>query len=90
MSASTTLSTKGQFVIPKAMREELGWKPGARLSVERNARGQMVVDLEKPFPPSTLDEIAGILDYRGPPLTLEDMDRAITEEVKVRLARGRY
>ena len=32
-SASTTLSSKYQIVIPQSVREQLGLKPGARFSV---------------------------------------------------------
>lgn len=38
------------------------------------------------FPPSTIDEVSGSLRYDGPPLTLEDMDAAITREA-IRRAR---
>jgi AbrB family looped-hinge helix DNA binding protein len=34
MRASTTITTKGQVVIPKVVRDKLGWGPGTRLHVE--------------------------------------------------------
>lgn len=33
--ARTRVSAKGQVVIPKQLRDELGWKPGKELSVQR-------------------------------------------------------
>jgi hypothetical protein len=45
---------------------------------------------EKPFPPTTIDEVMGILQYKGKPKTIEEMDDAIAREVKARHARGRY
>ncbi|HET7349274.1 MAG TPA: hypothetical protein VFJ10_18190 [Acidobacteriaceae bacterium] len=44
----------------------------------------------KPFPPTTFEEVAGILQYKGKPKTLEEMDAAIAKGVKERHARGRY
>lgn len=34
MKAETKLTSKGQIVIPKAIREELRWRPGVRLAIE--------------------------------------------------------
>ena len=36
---TTTLSTKGQVILPKPIREALGWDAGARLIVERTPEG---------------------------------------------------
>ena len=36
---STTVSTKGQIVLPKAIRDELGWTAGTRLIVEKRPAG---------------------------------------------------
>jgi AbrB family looped-hinge helix DNA binding protein len=33
MTQITTVSTKGQFVIPSEMREQLGIQPGARIAI---------------------------------------------------------
>jgi hypothetical protein len=33
----------------------------------------------KPFPTTTLDEVAGCLAYQGEPKTLEDMERELAE-----------
>lgn len=88
-SAATTVSTKGQVILPKAIRERRRWGPGTRLIVEDTPDGVLL----KPAPlfPSTRPEnVFGILKYSGPPKTLEEMDAAITAEVKGRRARGRY
>jgi len=42
------------------------------------------------FAPTRPEDVAGMLAYRGPPKTLEEMDAAITAEVKRRRVRGRY
>jgi hypothetical protein len=42
------------------------------------------------FAPTRPEDVAGMLAYRGRPKTLEEMDAAITAEVKRRHARRRY
>ena len=87
--ATTTVSTKGQVILPKAIRQRRHWGPGTRLLVEETPDGVLL----KPaplFPPTRPEDVAGILAYKGRPKTLEEMDAAITAEVKRRHARGRY
>jgi AbrB family looped-hinge helix DNA binding protein len=85
----TRLSTKGQVIVPKEIRDRRKWKSGMRLVVEETSEG-VLLRPERLFAPATLDEVAGSLKYAGPPKTLEDMDAAVTEEVEARRARGRY
>lgn len=87
--ATTTVSTKGQVILPKAIRERRKWRAGTRLIVEETADGVLL----KPaplFPQTRPEDVAGMLKYSGPPKTLEEMDAAIMAEVKRRHARGRY
>ena len=86
---TTKLSSRGQLVLPKSILESRGWHPGTELTVEETKEG-VLIRPKRPFPPTTIDEVAGILKYTGQPKTPEDMDQAITDEVKARLARGRY
>jgi AbrB family looped-hinge helix DNA binding protein len=86
---TTTVSTKGQVILPKAIRDRRNWPAGTRLVVEETPDGVLL----KPAPvfaPTRPEDVAGMLAYRGPPKTLEEMDAAITAEVKRRRARGRY
>jgi AbrB family looped-hinge helix DNA binding protein len=88
-SAPTTVSTKGQVILPKAIRQRRKWGPGTRLIVEETPEGVLL----KPaplFPPTRPEDVAGMLAYDGPPKTIEEMDEAITAEIKARHARGRY
>lgn len=87
--AMTTVSTKGQVILPKAIRERRQWAPGTRLVVEETADGVLL----KPMPlfaPTRPQDVFGMLRYSGPPKTVEEMDEAIAAEVKRRHARGRY
>jgi AbrB family looped-hinge helix DNA binding protein len=77
----TRLSSKGQVIIPKAVRERHGWQPGVELEVED--RGDVVVlRPANPFPPTTIEEVRGCLKYDGPPHTVEEMHEAIEHEAR--------
>jgi AbrB family looped-hinge helix DNA binding protein len=86
---TTTVSTKGQVILPKAIRQRRNWAPGARLVVEETPDG-VLLKAAPVFTPTRPEEVAGMLAYRGPAKTLGEMDSAITAEVKRRRARGRY
>jgi AbrB family looped-hinge helix DNA binding protein len=86
---TTTVSTKGQVILPKAIRQRRHWGPGTRLVVEDTPDG-VLLKAAPVFAPTRAEDVAGMLAYRGPPKTLEEMDAAITSEVKRRRARGRY
>jgi AbrB family looped-hinge helix DNA binding protein len=88
---TTTMSTKGQVILPKTVRESKKWVPGTKLVVEERPEGILLRAVrENPFPPTTIEEVLAMVDYKGPVITLEDMDRAITDEVNERAKRGRY
>ncbi len=87
--ATITISTKGQVILPKAIRERRKWAAGTRLVVEETADG-VLLKLAPLFVPSRPEDVFGMLRYSGPPKTIEEMDAAITTEVKRRRARGRY
>jgi AbrB family looped-hinge helix DNA binding protein len=86
---TTTVSTKGQVILPKAIRQRRHWEPGTRLVVEDTAEG-VLLKAAPVFAPTRPEDVAGMLAYRGRPKTLEEMDAAITVEVRRRHARGRY
>ena len=86
---TTTLSTKGQVILPTAIRRRQRWDAGTKLIVEETEDG-VLLRAAPLFPPTTIDEVFGSAKYTGPTVTLEQMDEAITEEVARRHARGRY
>jgi len=86
---TTIVSTKGQVILPKAIRQRRNWTPGTRLVVEDIPDG-VLLKAAPVFAPMRPEEVAGMLAHRGPPKTVEEMDAAITAEVKRRRARGRY
>jgi AbrB family looped-hinge helix DNA binding protein len=86
---TTKLSSKGQIILPKSVRDARHWKPGTEFAVEEKKEGILLRPL-KPFPSTKLEDLYGSLKYDGPPKTLEEMDQGIVDEVKRRHARGRY
>jgi AbrB family looped-hinge helix DNA binding protein len=81
--ARTKLSSKGQVIIPKDVRDRHGWEPGTELEVEDRADAVML-RLVRPFPATTLRQVVGCLKYRGRPRTLEEMDAAVLAEARKR------
>ena len=80
----TRISSKGQVVIPKDVRERHGWKEGTELEVEDAANAVTLRAANSPFPRTTLDEAFGCLKYRGRPLTIKEMDEAVAREARKR------
>ena len=61
---TVTLSSKGQLVIPKAVRAHLGAKAGSVFAV-RYADGEIHLKPVAAQPPTSLDEVAGFLARPG-------------------------
>ncbi|MDX2156033.1 MAG: AbrB/MazE/SpoVT family DNA-binding domain-containing protein [Hyphomicrobiaceae bacterium] len=80
------MSSKGQVIIPKAVRDAHGWKPGTSFVIENHADGLLL----RPVPqvtPTTLDDVVGCLNWAGPPKSLSDMEAAVLREAKRRAGR---
>ena len=86
---TSRLSTKGQIIVPKSIRDEHAWTPGTELAFEETSDGILLRPVTV-FPPSTLDQVAGCLKYEGKPKTIADMDKAVMNEARRRHASGRY
>jgi AbrB family looped-hinge helix DNA binding protein len=72
---STTVTTKGQVTIPKAVRDELGLKEGDRVAFRVLEDGTVIVE------PETIDlsELRGVLKPKEKGVSIADMDEAIRE-----------
>jgi AbrB family looped-hinge helix DNA binding protein len=68
----STITAKGQTTIPKAVREHLRLKPGQRVKYFIHPDGTVVL---LPTLPATA--LRGLLHWKGPPATIEEMDEAI-------------
>jgi AbrB family looped-hinge helix DNA binding protein len=87
--ATTVVSTKGQVILPKAIRDSKGWGPGKELAVEETREG-VLLRPANPFPRTKPEDVFGSLDAKGKHVRIEDFDKAIANEVRRRHARGRY
>jgi AbrB family looped-hinge helix DNA binding protein len=86
---TTRLSSKGQLVLPKAIREDGNWPEGTEFLVERVPEGVLLRPV-RPFPRTRLENVIGSAGYRGPARSIDEMQRAIAKGVKERRGRGRY
>ena len=80
---TTILSTKGQFILPKAIRDRRRWAAGTRVTVEDTPDGVLL----KPAPvfaPTTIDQVFGSLAHAGPARSIGEMDAAIMAQAKRR------
>ena len=92
MSAQTKLSSRGQCVIPQAIRDRKGWRAGDPLDVIEDKDGVTLRKrdpaLDRLGPPLTMHEFwAALPRYEGPPITLEQMDAAVLAEAAARYVR---
>ena len=82
MSKTTTvMSTKGQIVLPRSIREAHRLRPGAQFIVED--RGDEIVLRQKDNQKKLKwSELAARVNYKGPRKSLRQMDEAITAEAR--------
>ncbi len=81
------MSSKGQVIIPKAIRESHRWRPGTEFVVKESSAG-IVLTPRKPFPSTRLEDGLGCAGYTGPAKTVAEMDEGIAAELRGDLARG--
>ena len=80
---TTTVSTKGQVILPSAIRQRREWRAGTRLTGEDTPEGVLL----KPAPAfaeTRPEDVFGVLAHRGKPKTLEEMDESILAEARRR------
>lgn len=77
----TKMSSKGQVIIPKNLRQAYNWEVGQELAVIDTGDG-ILLKQAQPFKETQLEEVAGILKYSGKPVTLEEMEQAIKKGAK--------
>lgn len=86
---TTRLSSKGQIILPKAVRDEHHWGPGTDFSVEDTGDGVLLRPI-KTGQPTMLADLIGSLSVKGGARSIEEMDSAIDAELRDRRDRGRY
>ena len=76
----TRLSSKGQVIIPKALRAAHHWEAGQEL-IAIDVGDGILLKPKKPFPETTLVQVAGCLKYRGKPKSLDELEDGIRQGV---------
>ena len=71
--STTTVSTKGQVVIPKPLRKALSIRPGTRLAIEQDGNAIRMTPIEARAS-RTAEDGYGMIKYRGPRVRIRDMD----------------
>jgi AbrB family looped-hinge helix DNA binding protein len=79
------LSTKGQVILPKSIRQRRHWDVGTRLVVEDTADGVLLTSAPI-FEPTRSDEVFGLLKFSGRAKTIEEMDAGVLAEARRRHA----
>ena len=82
---TTTVSTKGQVILPKAIRRALRWEAGMRLTVENTADGVLLKPLPT-FPETRPEDVYGRLASSGAPKSLAEMEAGVLAEARRRHA----
>lgn len=82
---TSTITSKGQITIPRAVRERLSWKTGDRLDFTVDASGRVIVELAT----GDIRELRGLLHRPGrEPVSVEAMNEAIRRGAAAGFARA--
>jgi AbrB family looped-hinge helix DNA binding protein len=85
-SLKTKVSTKGQVVLPKAIRDKRGFGPGAELIVEERPEGVLL----RPAPKAGATRYEDVFGMLGPVdriVSIEEMNEGVLEEARRRWLR---
>lgn len=74
------ISKEGQVMIPPALRIAYQWEAGQELTVVDVGDG-ILLKPKKPFPETTLDEVAGCMKFQGEAKSLNEFEDAIRQGV---------
>lgn len=86
----TLLSSKGQVIIPKPLRDARRWRAGTRLEVHDTPEGVLlrpVLEVGKTALPIGLATIRKRIAHKGPAVSIEDMNAAVLREAARRGSR---
>lgn len=78
---TTRLSSKGQVIIPKSIRDAHHWDAGIELQVIEVEQG-ILLKPKSLFEKTSLSEVAGCLKYHGKAKTLDEIETALKKAAK--------
>ncbi len=74
--ATTTISSKGQVTIPKAIRDKYHLEPGDKIEFLEDTQGVVTI-----WPVTqSITKLKGMIAKQEKPVSIEEMNRAILEE----------
>ncbi len=77
----TTLSSKGQIVIPRQIRKNHGWQPGIAFTII-DKDDSVILQPVITKTTTKLEDVIGCAGYNGNKKSLAQMDAGIIEEAK--------
>lgn len=84
---TTRLSSKGQVIIPKLVRDQLQWLPGTEFLVIQT-EGGVLLKVKPAFSPTAVNEVAGMFKQRVKKLDDREIENSLAADIK-RAWRGR-
>ena len=78
---TATVTSKRQITLPAETCRELRIGPGTKIDFVKNAAGETVIKPKH----GDIRDLKGIVKYKGPPKTLEEIDAGIGEAIGERL-----
>lgn len=79
----TTVSTKGQVILPKTIRERRHWDAGTKLIARETDEGVLLTRAPA-FAPTRPENVFGVLPKPHKPVSIEDMEAAVRAEARRR------
>jgi AbrB family looped-hinge helix DNA binding protein len=77
---TTHVSSKGQVIIPKSIRDAYQLNTGQELEVEIVTQG-ILLKIKNKRPKSTLNDLIGCAGYQGKAKTLDEMEASIQQGI---------
>jgi AbrB family looped-hinge helix DNA binding protein len=84
--ATTRVSTKGQVVLPKSLRDRRGWSAGVELVIEEQPEGVLLRRAEVESP-SRYEDVRGSLGPFPRVVSIDEMNQAVLDEAARRWRR---
>lgn len=81
------LSSKGQLVLPRALRESYRWETGQEFMVLETDEGVLLKPVS-PFTSTRLEDVAGMLEGLVEPRSDQEIEQALEKDVRSRWRDG--